>query len=170
MVIVGIDPGLTGALAFIGPNSVAVADIPTVALTTGGMVKRRVDGLGLAYLIRKHCPAGEPVLVVCEAVQAMGGKDNAMQTQAALVGCLRAIEAVLDVLRLKAHMVRPQEWQGLYGLQGKRKEVRERGQHPEALVKARTLYPGAAHDLARVKDHNRGEALLVAHFGKVRLA
>ena len=34
----------------------------------------------------------------------------------------------------------------------------------------RTLYPGAQTRLARQKDHNRAEALLLAHYGLRRLA
>ena len=39
-----------------------------------------------------------------------------------------------------------------------------------ALEKARTLYPGAQTRLARQKDHNRAEALLLAHYGLRKLA
>lgn len=170
MVVVGIDPGLSGACAFIGVQGSAwIGDLPTLALDGGGMVKRRIDGRAFALMVRDRCPAGEPVFVACEAVHAMAGKNNALQTQAALVGVLRAIEAVLDVLRLKAAMVHPQTWQAFYGLRGKKAEPKTAGKPAASLQTARALYPDAAAMLALAKHHNRAEALLIAHYARERL-
>lgn len=170
MIVVGIDPGLNGACAFINARGeVAIADLPTVPLEGNGLVKRRLDGRGFALVMRQHCPADEPVFVACEAVHAMAGKNNALQTQAALVGVLRAIEAVLDVLRLKPTMVQPQTWQAFYGLRGKKTEPKAPGQRSQNLRKACALYPAAAHMLAREKDHNKAEGLLIAHYARERL-
>lgn len=170
-VFVGIDPGLCGACAFINVRGeVAIEDLPTVPTGGGGMVKRRLDGRGFAVAMRTHCPPDEKVLVAVEAVQAMAGKNNALQTQAALVGVLRSIEAVLDVLRLKAEMVQPQTWQAFYGLRGKKAEPKLPGQPAPNIQKALALYPGAQHLLTLAKHHNRAEALLLAHFARERLA
>ena len=166
MIVCGIDPGLTGALAFIGgPAGVAVEDIPTLALPGDGLVKRRVDGHALAEIVRRHCPVGHAVAVFCEAVGTMGGQNNAVQTQGSLLRSLGAIEAVFDMLRWPCVMVAPQTWQAFYGLRGKKAEKREKGVLPAAIMKARDLYPQAAHDLRLVKSHNKAEALLLAHFG-----
>ena len=163
MFVIGIDPGLTGAVSFIGPNTVAIEDIPTLTLPGNGKVSRRVDGYALAKLIRKHVPAGQAAIAVCEAVHAMPGND--IGSQGSLLRSLGAIEAVLDVLRLSPRMVSPQTWQAHFGLKGKKTQKREPGELPAAIVIATALYPEAAMWLARVKDHNRGESLLVAHFG-----
>ena len=168
-IVVGIDPGLTGAIAFIHAGKAAIEDIPTIALPGKGLVTRRVDGRALVELLRKHCPLGHAVTVVCEAVGTMGGQNNAVQTQGSLMRSLGAIEAVFDVVRAPCLMVTPREWQKLFGLVGKKAEKREPGQMPAAIVKACALYPGAAHMLRRVKDHNRAEALLIAHYGVVTL-
>ena len=169
MIFIGVDPGLTGALAFIdsATGAAAIEDIPTVALTGKGLVQRRIDGQALAQVVRRHMPADETCTVVCEAVHAMGG--NSMQTMGSLLRSLGAIEAVFDVLRHPAAMVTPQTWQRLYGLAGK-KAKREPGTVPEAIRIARELYPDAAQLLQRVKDHNRAEALLIAHYGLRSLA
>jgi hypothetical protein len=82
---------------------------------------------------------------------------------------LGAIEAVFDVLRFPAALIEPACWQRYYGLQGK-KAKREAGSMPEAIRVACELYPRAAHMLQRVKDHNRAEALLIAHYGRSTLA
>ena len=166
MIVIGIDPGLTGAMSFIdsAAGTASIEDIPTVPLTGKGLVQRRIDGRKLAELVRKHCPADRAVIVVCEAVMAMGGQNNAMQTQGSLMRSLGAIEAVFDVLRWPALIVAPQTWQRHYGLQGK-KAKREPGTLPDAIRIARELYPTAANMLQRVKDHNRAESLLIAAYG-----
>lgn len=154
--IIGIDPGLTGAIAFIDSRGcVVVEDIPTVELPGNGMVKRKVDGLALARLVRNHCPAAESATVVCEAVRAMGGQNNAVQTQGSLMRTLGAIEAVFEVLRFPWQIVEPQTWKRFYGL-GADKAA--------SMNTARTLYPTAPLKLA--KHHNRAEALLIAHYGR----
>jgi hypothetical protein len=158
MIGIGIDPGLTGALAFIAPGgAVTVEDIPTVDLPGNGLVSRRVDGLALARLIRQHVPAGHACTVLMESVHAMGG--SAVQTMGSMMRSVGAIEAVLEVLRMPAAGVTPQTWKRFYGLKS------DKGQ---SLTKARTLYPAAPLRLA--KHHNRAEALLIAHYALQVLA
>lgn len=167
MITIGIDPGLSGAIAFVGGrDGVTIADLPTVPLPVGeGMIKSRIDGAALAALVQRECPVGEAVQVFCEAVGTMGGRNNAVQTQGSLLRSLGAIEAVFDVLRWPCRMVQPQSWQAFYGLQGKKAETRTHGALPAATVTAQKLYPDTASMLGRVKDHNRAEALLIAHYG-----
>jgi hypothetical protein len=97
----------------------------------------------------------------------MGG--NSMQSMGSLLRSLGAIEAVFDVLRYPAALVAPQTWQRHFGLQGK-KAKREPGTMPEAIRIACELYPRSAHMLRRVKDHNRAESLLIAHYGRTMVA
>lgn len=155
MIVIGIDPGLTGSIAFVNHHGgCVIEDIPTKEIPGNGMVKRKVDGLALARLVRKHCPADEQALVVCEAVRAMPG--NAIQTQGSLMRSLGAIESVFEVLRFTMRMVQPQVWKRHFGLKS------DKG---ESLRVARTLYP-ECQEIGRAKDHNRAESLLIAHYGK----
>jgi Holliday junction resolvasome RuvABC endonuclease subunit len=154
MIAVGIDPGLTGAAAFVDSRGTcAIIDMPTVALSGSGLIRRRIDGGALARALRDYCPIGEPRVVAIEAVRTMGGKNNAVQTQGSLMRTLGAIEAVLEVLRLSFDSVEPQVWKGFYGLGASKKE---------SMQKALTLYPDAPLRLA--EHHNRAEALLIAHW------
>jgi hypothetical protein len=121
--------------------------------------KRRADGHALAQLLRRFIPAGESAIVVVEAVRAMGGQNNAVQTQFSLGRTLGAIDGVLDVLRLVPAMVEPQAWKRFYGLKSDKSA---------SLDTARALYPDAPLKLA--KHHNRAEALLIAHFGQRTMA
>lgn len=172
MILVAIDPGLTGAIAFLGDCEPSVHDLPTLALPVAesagrSWVPRRIDGRALALLIRQHVPVGTPAQAFCERVHAMrGGGDgkSSMQAEGSLMRSLGAVEAVLDVLNLSPELVLPQAWQQFYGLVGKSSEIRARGALPAAVLKAQQLYDGLQSSLLRVSDHNRAEAVLIGHY------
>ena len=155
MIVGGIDPGLTGAAAFIGAGGrVAIEDLPTMPLPGNGLVTRKIDGHALAQLLRKHVGADEVAQVFLEQVGTMGGRNNAVQTQGSLLRTLGAIESVLEVLRMPPKMLQPQKWKSFYGLNADKRK---------GMNCALRLYPAAPITLA--KHHNRAEALLIAHYG-----
>lgn len=165
MIIIGIDPGLTGACAVMDHNGIrAVFDLPTMPVPGAGekaLVKRKIDAKAFCQLLLKHCPAGEgKPQAVLEKVNTMGGANNAVQTQGSLMRSLGAIESVLECLGYPTKHVAPQSWKKLFGLKADK---------TMALEKARKLHPEAAGNLTRQKDHNRAEAVLLAHWGKVEL-
>jgi len=155
LIAIGIDPGLTGAIAFIGPNSCAVEDLPTSELPGNGLVRRKINGVALAHLIRRHVPADQKTVVFCEAIGNVGGKDNRTMAQGALLRALGAIETVCEILRMPPEMVYPQTWKRFYGLDADKRK---------GLERARLLYPAAPLKLA--KHHNRAEAVLIAHYAR----
>jgi hypothetical protein len=115
-------------------------------------------------------PASRIAVSVCENVRSFGRGDAARGTTIdSLQRTLGSIEAVFDVLRFPCALVEPRAWQRFVGLAGKKAEQRGRGELPAAIKVARELYPAAAHDLQRVKDHNRAESLLIAHYGAMTL-
>lgn len=165
MITIGIDPGLSGACAVLDHNGLRVVfDLPTMQIPNVGtvaLVQRKVDGLALAGLLRQHIPPGEPVTAAVEAVSAMGGKNNSIQTQGSLMRTLGAIEAVLECFRYPVVYAYPQIWKKFYGLiDPNAKDSQRKG---ASLAKARALYPGCT-DIARAKDNNRAEAILIAHW------
>lgn len=161
MIGIGVDPGLSGAISFVYPDDgrCEIEDIPTRALPGAGLVMRRVDGRGLATLIRRRVGDGHQheARGFIEQVGAMGGKDNAVQTQVSLGRTLGAIETVFELLGIPFEMVQPKTWKGFYGL-GKDKK--------QSLQIARQLYSDAPLHLAKHAD--RAESLLIAHFGLAR--
>lgn len=162
MIWIGIDPGVSGAVAAIGPNSCDVEDIPTIDMGGTGRTVRKIDGLALAKLLRRFVPAGEACLVVLEDVHVMPSKKSGSAANTSLMHSKGVIEGVLAVLRMQTELVNSRKWKGLYGLDADKKA---------SLEKARALYPVLAKSrLARVADHNRAEGLLLAHYGKVKLA
>ena len=170
MIIIGIDPGLTGAVAVVNTATGAcdVQDLPTVDLEGGGLVKRRIQGRDFGLQLRQMVPPGHTPLVFLEQVGAMGGQNNAVQTQASLAGTFMGIRCVLDILRWPPELVQPQRWKAKFGLTRKKADPGEKAESESAykgrhLKVARELYPSAPLHLAR--HHNRAEALLIAHYG-----
>jgi len=157
MIAIGIDIGLTGAIAAVDSlGSCSVTDMPTLPDGKGN----RIDGRALLHLLRQFVPAGEAGLLLFEDVRPRpsgnGGKHgNSMHSQGSLMRSRGAIEAVVDILRIERRVIQPQTWKRHYGLIGKDKG--------ESLAVARALYPLA--DLRLAKHHNRAEAILIAHFG-----
>lgn len=158
--VLGIDPGLSGALALVGPDGVIVEDMPIMANGKGGAkVKNKVNGAALAQLLRPH--AAEIRIAILEQVSTMGQKGDkgprqGMATNGSLMHSLGVIEGVLASLGIPVQLVAPTTWKKAMGLAGTDKDV--------SRAQAQQLFPAAP--LARVKDHNRAEALLLAVYGQ----
>lgn len=158
--ILGVDPGLTGALALIGPDGVIVEDLPIMANGKGGAtVKNQINGAALAQLLRPH--VADIRIAIVEQVSTMrqkgeGGAKQGMATNGSLMHSLGVIQGVLAALGIPVQMVAPASWKKAMGLVGTDKEV--------SRAKAQQLFPAAP--LARKKDHNRAEALLLAVYGQ----
>lgn len=172
MIVIGVDPGLTGAYAVLGPQGLhGVYDLPTMKIPGVGpkaKVQRKIDGRALCTALLKLCPPGEarPTLVI-EAVGTMGGANNAVQTQGSLLRSLGAIETVAECLRWPVKYVAPQTWKRALDLIDPKAKSTER--KAKALAMARGCYPSCT-DLTRAKDHNRAEAILIARHAQMELA
>lgn len=162
MITIGIDPGLTGAIAMLGHKSevLHLSDLPTIA--RGGKlakVKRQIDPSELAATLR-HCAAPfdrNEVLVFIEMVTSI--PRQGVGTIFSLGHSAGTIEGVVASLRLPYELVRPQDWKPAVGLKGSAKD----GAKEAARAKAMRLYH--LPELGRVKDHNRAEAILIARYG-----
>ena len=151
--IVGVDPGLSGALAVLTPDGTlqALYDVPTLTLRTSRGRRQEYDVPGLVGLLAPY--TGTQTHVVIEEAQAMPGQGTRSMFQTGLG--MGIWLGVLAALQLPYRRVRPQIWKKAFGL-GKDKEA--------SRLKAMQLYPGA--DLRRKKDHGRAEALLLAFYGQ----
>lgn len=162
MLIIGCDPGLTGAISVLNHHGelLAVRDLPTCPIETAGpkaKVKRKIDARALKSLLREVVPADEQALFAMEDMQLLGG--SSVQTMGALAHTRGVLEAVAILCDLTMAYVTPQRWKRFYGL-GSDKSV--------CLATARTLYPHAPLKLA--KHHNRAESLLIARWAMRTLA
>jgi crossover junction endodeoxyribonuclease RuvC len=151
MVVIGIDLGLSGALAVVGLNGAKVHDLPV----TGEGKDRRLDGRALILLIRELVPADGRASAVFEHVHAGMGPGSV--ARASLMRSRGVVEAALDIARIPWRAVQPATWKRHYALI---KEPKQR-----SLEVALRLYPDLGQQLKRAKDHNRGEAVLMAHYG-----
>ena len=151
---IGIDPGLSGALGFIPhdmPESPWVVDMPVIA-HGNGFVKRAVDLPALADSLRRMAVIGEPYATM-ERVTAFPGQG--VGSMFSLGMSFWGVAGVLAALGIPLQLVEPRAWKGSYGLDKDK---------AKSLAMARKMFPSV--DLSRKKDHNRAEALLIAHYGR----
>lgn len=148
MTILGIDPGVAGALALLSTDSLLVVDMPVVEVRG----KWVIDASSLARLIGRGFPF-RPEMVVLEHVQGVQGSGA---TSAFSFGRgFGVVEGVVTALGLPLTLVRPQSWTKALGVS------RDKGQH---RLTASNLWPAHAAYFARVKDDGRADAALLAHW------
>jgi hypothetical protein len=158
VILLGIDIGLTGAVAAISQQGARIVDLPTIAVPGVGMVRSRLSGRGLRDILLDLVPPGCVALALIEDVHTMPGSRNSPQAQGSLMRSRGIVEAALDIAGIETRVVQPATWKRRFGLIGQDKRA--------SVPLAAKLYPEAGHMLKRVKDHNRGDALLIAHFGR----
>lgn len=166
MIYIGIDPGITGAVAFVdgATGAASVFDLPIHS------ADRRIDGLKLALLMREHAPASIGGRAFLEKLHARAG-GGGMQQMGSMMKTVGIILGAIDCTRFPLVEVTPQSWKKTFGLidkpsLGKEKKT-DSQRKGESLTVARRLFPALEADLKRAKDDGRAEALLIAHWGKV---
>lgn len=147
MEIAAIDPGITGAVAFVNPTNrlVHVQDLPLTHLGK----RRTID----PYVLGDILAARQPRHVRIENVatrpgQGISSSGNFMFGAGILWG-------IMGGLGISSSHVAPAKWKRDLGLLGKGKDG--------SLALARRLFPEASSLLKRKKDADRAEALLMAH-------
>jgi crossover junction endodeoxyribonuclease RuvC len=152
--IIGIDPGAKGAIAFFDPaiGSLVVKDMPTMEVVRNGKNKTEISPSLIAQLIREHGPC--PLMAIIEKVGAMPGQGvSSMYAFGRGVGM---IEGVLAGLNVPTITITPQVW---------RKVAKVRGGKDGSRLRACELFPRDAALFARVRDDGRAEAALIAWAG-----
>ena len=153
--ILGIDPGISGALALIdhsNNNVYKVWDMPlTSAKSTSG--KKSIDPIILANDLTVYAP--DIALAVVEDVHAMPGNGSVSMFNFGVSKGL--ILGMIYMSKCPAFTVPPAVWKGVFGLSSNKDSSREM---------ASQLYSESAHKWSRKKDDGRAEAVLLAHFGK----
>lgn len=145
MKVLGVDPGLDGAIALLGDGFLAVRDMPTA-----GELKRRVVVAAEAAGIIK---AWAPDIAVIEKVHAM--PKQGVTSSFRFGQALGTIEGVLGALLIPVEYVTPQAW---------KKHFRLSANKDDARLRAIQTWPRIADELRRKKDADRAEALLIAHY------
>ena len=153
MRIFGIDPGLSGALAILDDKKIVdVIDLPT--MSDGKKNKRQLNSAHLSQYMHKNVVDIENTVVVVEQVNAMPGQGvTSMFNFGQTFGAIKGISAALQ---LPIYFVRPSKWKKHFELINSSKD--------SSRTKAIEMYPSLSNDLAKKKDVNKSDAILIARF------
>lgn len=153
--IIGVDPGLTGAIAALDDHGrvLALEDMPTTPKRVGK--GSEVNGYLLAEIFHALAAHHGKGRVWLEAVSAMPKQGvTSVWSFGMSVGMVRGVVAALG---FPLELVRPQEWKKFHGILRKEKDA--------SRTLAISKHPELARDLAHKKDHGRADALLIAEYG-----
>ena len=154
MIIVGIDPGLTGAIAILDNKKViSLFDMPVMA--EGKKNKRQLNSAQLVNILSEYKKRkDDEVSVVVEQVNAMPGQGvTSMFNFGQTFG---AIKGVCAAMVLPIFFVRPSKWKKHFELINASKD--------SSRTKAIEMYPSLSNQLTKKKDVNKSDAILIARF------
>ena len=153
MIVFGIDPGVSGALSiYVHKKLKEAIDMPT--MSEGKKNKKQINAAQLALEIKKRIDGFQDVAVVIEHVTAMPGQGvTSMFNFGQTFGAIKGICAALD---LPIFFVRPSKWKKHFELINSSKD--------SSRTKAIEMYPKLSNQLAKKKDVNKSDAILIARF------
>ena len=153
MKIIGIDPGLSGAIAILKERKVlAIFDMPV--MSEGKKNKRQLNSAQLVNIIKESAANDEDISVVVEQVNAMPGQGvTSMFNFGQTFG---AIKGVCAALKLPIFFVRPSKWKKHFELINSSKDA--------SRTKVIEMYPSLSNQLSKKKDVNKSDAILIARF------
>lgn len=154
--IIGIDPGLTGAIALVNDGDIVLLwDMPVAEKTYGR--GKQVDAYGLADCVREAANTAiyQYTKTLTAHVERVSSMPKEGVTSAFSFGhSTGVIDGVLGALLIPVVYMTPQKWKQHHGLIGKPKDA------------SRTLviqqYPHRLDKFARKKDVGRADAVLIA--------
>ena len=155
MLIIGIDPGISGALCFFEDGQVKeIIDMPVMA--DGKKNKRQVNGPQTYNEISKRINKfpKKDIIVVIEQVSAMPGQGvTSMFNFGQSFGVLKGI---CSAMQLSMFFIRPAKWKKYFGLIKTEKDA--------SRTKVIEIFPYISSELSRKKDSNKADAVLIASF------
>jgi len=153
--ILAIDPGASGALAFFNPDAgtLEIIDTPVVEVKRGQKLKKEISPQMMSAIIR----ARDPKIAILELVGAMPGQGVSSMFQFGRgVGMY---EGALAALQIPVTYISPVGWQ---------KAVNARSGKDGNRQRAAEIYPAYAHLFSRKKDDGRADAALMAWWAATR--
>ena len=155
MLIIGIDPGITGSICFFDDGKIIdVVEMPNMA--EGKKNKRQVNGAQIYHEISKRIKNLEKkdIKVVIEQVAAMPGQGvTSMFNFGQSFGVLKGICAAMQI---PMYFVRPAKWKKYFNLINSEKDA--------SRTKAIEIFPHFSAQLSRKKDSNKADAILISSF------
>ena len=155
MLIIGIDPGISGSICFFEDGRILdVVEMPT--MTEGKKNKRQVNGSQIYNEILKKInnTKKDNVRIVIEQVSAMPGQGvTSMFNFGQSFGILKGI---CSAMQLPMYFIRPAKWKKYFGLINSEKDARR--------TRAIEMFPYFSSQLSKKKDSNKADAILIASF------
>ena len=155
MLIIGIDPGISGSICFLDNGKILdVIEMPT--MTDGKKNKKQVNGSQVYNEITKRIKLFEKIQirVVIEHVSAMPGQGvTSMFNFGQSFGILKGI---CTAMQLPMYFVRPTKWKKYFNLLNSEKDA--------SRTRAIEIFPYFSSQLSRKKDSNKADAILIASF------
>jgi len=146
MIIVGIDPGIAGAICFFSDGKVIdVIDMPTMA--EGKKNKKQVNGRQIYNEITfiKNKFMNEKMSVIVEQVSAMPGQGVASMIN--FGQSFGVIKGICSAMELPIFYVRPAKWKKHFNLINSEKDA--------SRTKVIEMFPRISNKLSRKKDNNK---------------
>ena len=155
MLIIGIDPGITGSICFFEDGKIIdVVEMPNMA--EGKKNKRQVNGAQIYHEISKRIKNLEKkdIKAIIEQVAAMPGQGvTSMFNFGQSFGVLKGICAAMQI---PMYFVRPAKWKKYFNLINSEKDA--------SRTKAIEIFPHFSAQLSRKKDSNKADAILISSF------
>ena len=155
MLIIGIDPGISGSICFFEDGKILdIVEMPTMA--EGKKNKRQVNGSQIYNEILKRVKNFDKqnIRVIIEQVSAMPGQGvTSMFNFGQSYGILKGI---CSAMQLPMYFVRPAKWKKYFNLINSEKDA--------SRTKAIEIFPYFSSQLSKKKDSNKADAILIASF------
>ena len=155
MIIIGIDPGISGSICFFEDGKVTdIVEMPNMA--DGKKNKRQVNGAQIYNEISSRIKNfnKEDIKVVIEQVSAMPGQGvTSMFNFGQSFGVLKGI---CSAMQLSTYFIRPSKWKKYFNLINSEKDA--------SRTKAIQIFPYISSQLSKKKDANKADAMLLASF------
>ena len=155
MLIIGIDPGISGSICFFEDGKIIdVVEMPT--MTEGKKNKRQVNGAQIYNEIYRRAKKieNQNIRVVIEQVSAMPGQGvTSMFNFGQSFGILKGI---CSAMQLPMYFIRPAKWKKYFNLLNSEKDA--------SRTRAIEIFPYFSSNLSKKKDTNKADAILIASF------
>ena len=155
MLVIGIDPGISGSICFLDNGKILdVIEMPI--MTDGKKNKKQVNGSQVYNEVTKRIKQFEKnqIRVVIEHVSAMPGQGvTSMFNFGQSFGILKGI---CTAMQLPMYFVRPAKWKKYFNLLNSEKDA--------SRTRAIEIFPYFSSQLSRKKDSNKADAILIASF------
>ena len=154
MLIIAIDPGISGSICFFKDGRILeVIEMPV--MTEGKKNKKQVNGAQIYNEFLKRINKKEDeIRVVIEQVSAMPGQGvTSMFNFGQSFGILKGI---CSAMQLPMFFVRPTKWKKYFNLINSQKDA--------SRTRAIEIFPYFSTQLSKKKDSNKADAILIASF------